>query len=158
MCKKLTDLFLPVIIIFVSIISFIGCSSEDNSVDPPATGEVLLAEVSGDSVGVSSGSSSMSQSITGSTLNFSDRDSVRLTFYYSGENNFDPAPLKIFYNQGPAEINIFNFSSANITPTEKYIDTTIASPKVNDFFIYRITASSPTFSFFKFRDLKIYKK
>ena len=158
MCKKFTDLILPVIMIIIMIISNSGCSSEDNTVNPPSTGEVLLAEVSGDSVGVSSGMSSRSLSITGNTLNFSDRDSVRLTFYYSGDNNFDPVPFKIFYNQGPTEIIIFNFSSPDITPTEKYLDTTIVSPKVNDFFIYRITASSPGFSFFKFRDLKIYKK
>lgn len=158
MYRKFRELLLPVIIIAAMINSINGCSSEDNTVNPPVTGEVLVAEVSGDSVGVSSGMSSRSQSITGSTLNFSDRDSVRFTFYYSGENNFDPVPLKIFYNQGPAEIIIFNFSSPVITLTEKYIDTTIVSPKVNDFFVYRISASSPGFSFFKFRDLKIYKK
>ncbi len=146
------------IIILISFALYSGCSSDDTVTPPPNTGEVLLAEVSGDSVGISSGSSTKSLSITGNTLNFTDRDSARLTFYYSGENNSSTEPMTISYDSGPSNIVIYNAVSLNILPTEQYADITIASPKVNQFFKYKINTVSPGFSYFKFRDLKIYKK
>ncbi|MFZ1320246.1 MAG: hypothetical protein WAT71_01685 [Ignavibacteria bacterium] len=160
MYKRIEVLFLPVII-FISIamiFSINGCSSEDSSVNPPVTGEVLLAEVSGDSIGVTSGLSTKKISISGSTLNFTDRDSARITFYYSGENNSSTEPLKIQYNSGSADIPIYIANTLNITPVEQYFDTTIVSPKVNEYFNYKIATTSTGFSYFKFRDLKIYKK
>lgn len=158
MSKLQLTLFSQIFLIIVIFISIQSCGSEDSAVNPPVTGEVLLAEVSGDSVGVNSGSSSKSLSITGSTLNFSDRDSARITFYYSGENNTSTQPMTIFYTTGPTENIIYNAVNLNITPAEQYADITFASPKVNQFFSYRITTTSAGSSFFKFKDLKIYKK
>ncbi|MBS1517724.1 MAG: hypothetical protein JSS91_06525 [Bacteroidetes bacterium] len=146
-------LFLLIVLFF----HFQGCTS-DETVTPPPAGEVLVAEVSGDSVGVQSGFSQKSSSISGSTLNFTDRDSVRLTFYYSGENNIWVDPMTIFYLSDSTETNIFNANVLNILPAEQYADITIPSPKVNLYFRYRIVTNSAGFSFFKFRDLKIYKK
>ena len=132
-----------------------GCSG-DEAVTPPVTGEVLLAEVSGDSIGVSSGFATRSLSITGSSLNFTDRDSARFTFYYSGENNNAAIPFLIKTSDG---VIIYNFDDLNPASTEQFKDITIASPGINTFCQYQITSSSsPGFSFIKFRDLKIYKK
>ncbi|HAY34946.1 MAG TPA: hypothetical protein PK536_10515 [Ignavibacteria bacterium] len=157
--KSTQSFLLPAIMLLVTaVLFFSGCSSDDTVTPPPNTGEVLLAEVSGDSVGISSGSSTKSLSITGNTLNFTDRDSARLTFYYSGENNSSTEPMTISYDSGPSNIVIYNAVSLNILPTEQYADITIASPKVNQFFKYKINTLSPGFSYFKFRDLKIYKK
>ncbi len=147
------------IIFLFSVISLTGCS-DDNSTNPntPTTGEVLLAEVSGDSVGVSSGLSSRSSTITSGTLNFTDRDSARISFYYTGENNNVTIPITIYYMNDT--INVYLFNNA-ITPTgsEQFINATVPSPGVNSTFKYKIsTSSSPGFSYFKFRDLKIYKK
>lgn len=147
---------------FFLLLSFVivtGCS-DDDPVTPPVVGEVLLAEVSGDSVGVTSGQSSRSLSITSGSLNFTDRDSARITFYYSVENNNYATPFEIYYVTGTTNTNIYTGSNLLVsTITEQFIDFTIPSPRVNDFFQYKITTnSSPGFSFFKFRDLKIYKK
>ncbi len=142
--------------IILSFILLIAGCSEDNPATPPVTGEVLLAEVSGDSIGVSSGLASRSLSITGNTLNFTDRDSARFTFYYSGENNNALIPFLIKTTDG---VIIYNFENLNPSTTEQFKDITIASPRINAFCQYQITtSSSPGFSFFKFRDLKVFKK
>ncbi|MBK8981653.1 MAG: hypothetical protein IPM38_04855 [Ignavibacteria bacterium] len=66
--------------------------------------------------------------------------------------------MTILYESGPGVFVIYNAVSLNILPNEQYADITIASPKVNQFFKYSINTISPGFSYFKFRDLKIYKK
>ena len=144
------------LVLLFSFLIIAGCSKDD-PITPPA-GEVLLAEVTGDSIGVQSGSSSRALSITSGTLNFSDRDSARISFFYSGENNSSTQPFKIFFNSGPAEILIYDGSNLNILPAEQFANITIPSPKNNQFYLYRITAISTGFSYFKFRELKIYKK
>ncbi len=139
-----------------------GCS-DDNSTNnnQPGTGEVLLAEVSGDSVGINSGSSTRTLSITSSALNFSDRDSARISFYYSRSNNHSPAPMSIFYVSGSNNVNLFNLDSSSSAANDVYVNVTVPSPRVSEFFSYKINAvgiTSSGFAFFKFRDLKIYKK
>jgi len=155
MTKKYLILF---IICFIFIYS--GCSNDDNT-NPvtPNTGEVLLATVSGDSVGVTSGLSSKTFTITSSTLNFTDRDSARITFYYSGDNNNNTIPFQIYYTIDTNNITLYTGNNLLITTAEQYLDVTLPSPRVNQTFRYTIkTSSSPGFSYFKFRDLKIYKK
>jgi len=155
MTKKYLILF---IICFIFIYS--GCSNDDNT-NPvtPNTGEVLLATVSGDSVGVTSGLSSKTFTITSSTLNFTDRDSARITFYYSGDNNNNTIPFQIYYTIDTNNIALYTGNNLLITTAEQYLDVTLPSPRVNQTFRYTIkTSSSPGFSYFKFRDLKIYKK
>lgn len=156
MTKKYLILF---IICFIFIYS--GCSNDDNT-NPvtPNTGEVLLATVSGDSVGVTSGLSSKTFTITSSTLNFTDRDSARITFYYSGTNNTTTVPFQIYYVVDTNNVNIYSALNLTITPTEQYADITLPSPAVNQFCRYQISvlAANGIFGYFKFRDLKIYKK
>ncbi|MDQ3021088.1 MAG: hypothetical protein M3R36_11040 [Bacteroidota bacterium] len=147
--------------LFLSFVIFSGCSNDDdNPVNPPVTGEVLLATVSGDSVGTSgSGLSTRTSSITSSTLNFTDRDSARITFFYSGENNNIPIPMSIYYISDTTEINIFSSTTLNPTPAEQFVNVTVPSPRVNATFRYKIvTGSLGGPSFFKFRELNIYKK
>ncbi|MDQ3194640.1 MAG: hypothetical protein M3P82_06540 [Bacteroidota bacterium] len=146
-------------IIFFLFFSFTiaGCSN-DNPVAPPLTGPVLLAEIPGDSVGIQSGSSAKTIGITPGLLNFTDRDSALISFYYSGENNSSTEPFQIFFNAGPGETYIYNSSNLNILPAEQFVSIPIPSPHNSQFYSYRIKTISSGFSFFKFRDLKIYKK
>ncbi|MCY7362137.1 MAG: hypothetical protein LH629_08750 [Ignavibacteria bacterium] len=156
MTKKYLILF---IICFIFIYS--GCSNDDNT-NPvtPNTGEVLLATVSGDSVGTPGGFSGKSITITSGTLNFTDRDSARLSFYYSGENNNNADPFKIYYTTiDSTDVLLYTGNTLTITSAEQYLNITVPSPRINLTFRYTIkTSSSPGFSYFKFRDLKIYKK
>ncbi len=152
-------------LLFVLLSAFVfmtGCSNDDDPVTPnnPTTGEVLLAEVSFDSVG-SIGSSTRIVTITSSTLNFTDRDSARISFFYSGENNSVASPMIIYYKiNDSTNVNIFSSTSLAPSVAEQFINVTIPSPRVNSTFYYKISTliSSPGFSYFKFRDLKIYKK
>ncbi len=155
MLKKLS------LLLFFIFISFFGCSNDDDPVTPnnPTTGQVLLADVSFDSVG-SIGSSTRIVTVSSGTLNFTDRDSARISFFYSGQNNSVSAPMKIYYVINDTT-NVYIYDS-NLTPasTEQFVDVTIPSPRVNTTFYYRISTiiSNPGLSYFKFRDLKIYKK
>ncbi|MEO8209352.1 MAG: hypothetical protein ABI840_02235 [bacterium] len=147
--------------LFLCFAIFAGCSDDDdNPVNPPVTGEVLLATVPGDSVGTSgTGLGIKTSTISSSTLNFTDRDSARISFFYSGENNSFPTPVEIYYTIDTTNIYIFNSTTLNPTVDEQFVNVTVPSPKVNATFRYRIVTSSlggP--SFFKFRELKIYKK
>ena len=147
--------FLPLSLLFICF----SCSSDNPIPPPPPPPEVLLATVAGDSIGFQSGSASKSSSITSHSLDFTDRDNARITFYYSGENNNDSIPMVIYYTNSSSEIIIFNGSNLSPSSTEQFANINIPSPKVDAFFEYKIsTSSSPGFSYFKFRDLKIYKK
>ena len=156
--KKL--LFL-VLILSSAIIT--GCSDDDsdNPVTPPPTGEVLLATVSSDSVAALSAtglaSNTVIRGVTTSNLNFTDRDSARISFYYTGQNNLRSNSFYISYPGGTI------YSDTTLVPsnTEQYVDVTIPSPNVDAFFSYTISVLSPgagILAYFKFRDLKIYKK
>ena len=114
----------------------------------------MLATVSGDSVGVSSGISSKSSSITSGQLNFTDRSNARISFFYSSGTSNTAVPFSILYND-----SIVMYSGNLINDaTDQFVDTTFASPNVDSFFKYKISVGSTAPSFFKFRDLKIYKK
>jgi hypothetical protein len=149
-----------IIVIFLFyFVTIIGCS-DDNPSSPnnPTTGEVLLATVSGDSIAITSGANSRSLSITSGTLNFTDRDSARIFFFFSGENNSVAQPLQIYWVNDTTNVYLFN-DTLYPAPAEQYINVTVPSPGVNQSFRYRIsTLSVPGFSYFKFHDLNIYKK
>lgn len=142
------------LLIFAVFISFTGCSNDDNNTTGPVNGEVLLATVSGDSVGVSSGFSSRSSSITSGQLNFTDRSNARITFSYSSGPENTALPFSIIYSDS---IVLYSGNLTN-NATDQFIDTTFASPNVDSFFKYKISVGSAAPSFFKFKDLKIYKK
>lgn len=146
--------------IYIAILMFTtGCGSDDNNVNPPS-GEVLLAEAAGDSVGTISGSMVRITNISSLPLDFTDRNNIRISFYYSGENNLSASPFRIYYNQDSLnDYTIFYLNNLNVTATEQFKDTTFTSPGVNKNFYYMINANAgSTFAYFKFRDLKIYKK
>ena len=147
------------VLTIVMLVIISGCSNDDPVNSNPPTGEVLLAQISGDSVGVSNGSSTKIGSITSQSLDFTDRDNIRITFHYSGTANISTSPFSIYYTQDTTDVEIFNGNNLNYSTTEQFKDTTFASPRVNKHLIYRInTFSISGFSYLKFRDLKIYKK
>ena len=68
--------------------------------------------------------------------------------------------MRIYYViNDTTNVYIYN-NNLNPASTEQFVDVTIPSPRVNSTFYYRISTiiSNPGFSYFKFRDLKIYKK
>ena len=152
-----------IILLFVlSVLFYYGC---DSSTDPtsPSTGEVLVAEVAFDSIYSPSGSSTRIQtrSLTSSQLDFTGRDSARITFSYfgSGPNNVAAVPFRIYDSENSQ--TLFQLDSNSVTVAEKFVDTTIASPNVNHFFQYTMNVTlfgSPTPGYLVFKNLKLYKK
>ncbi|HMS64739.1 MAG TPA: hypothetical protein PKD83_05730 [Ignavibacteria bacterium] len=120
----------------------------------------MLASVTVDSVVTPSpGTSYKISTISSGTLNFTDRDSARISFYYTGQNNSAITPMEIYYTLDTTKIYIFNSTTLNPAVTEQYINVTVPSPRVNSSFRYQIlTTNTSGISFFKFRELKIYKK
>lgn len=152
---KMKKIFLILTVVFLSFC--IGCS-EDSATNnnPPSTGEVLLAAVDGDSAGAQNSVSTIIRSVTGQTLNFTDRDSARISFYYSGNNNSTAVPFQIYDTNN---VILYQADNLTITPTEQFINITLPSPRVNNYFRYQIKViSNPGSGYFKFRELKIYKK
>lgn len=145
------------IIIAASLIFHSGCSEDSvTNNNPPATGEVLLASVASDSAGAQNGISTLIRSVTGQTLNFTDRDSARVSFFYSGNNNSDTIPFQIYDTNN---VILYQANNLNVTPAEQLVNITLPSPRVNNFFRYKISVvSNPGSGYFKFRELKIYKK
>lgn len=144
---------------FLLIVS--SCSDDNSTNNNPPAGEVLLAEIQGDSVGIQNGSSSRIQSISSGQLNFTDRDSARISFYYSRANNFSSSPMSIYFSSGSTNVNLYQLDSSSSSENEVYVNVTVPSPRVNDFFYYKINSvglSGSGFSYMKFREMKIYKK
>ncbi len=69
-------------ILAILIIMFTVSCGEDPA--GPSTGKVLVAQVSGDSVGTGLGFASSSLSVNSSQIDFTDRDSVDINYNYTG--------------------------------------------------------------------------
>jgi len=144
-------------VLFSSFLIVIGCSDDDPVTPNSPTGEVLLATVAGDSVSTSTGFAARTNSISSSSLNFSDRDSARISFFYSGTPTNQTTPFKILITG--TDDSVYWNNSLNQDSTEKFIDVTIPSNHINNFLSYRISVlTNSGHCYFKFRDLKIYKK
>ncbi len=156
---EMTKLILALLL--CSFVTLISCSDDDNNVTPnnPPSGEVFLATVAKDSVGVTSGGSEKSSTVASATLNFTDRDSARISFYYTESNNISSVPLIIYFLGGQSDTILYQLDNLVISTSEQFVNITVPSPRVDAFFKYKIsTNSTPGFSYFKFRDLNIYKK
>ncbi len=146
-------------VICISMLAIICSSCGEDDPASSNTGKVLLAQVSGDSVGTAFGVSTSSQSVNSAQLDFTDRDSAEITFFYTGNSNNSSVPITISYNTDSAVANLYSSSGLILNSTEQSITVTVPSPKVRQFFFYTIKVSATGgFGYFKFRDLQIFKK
>ena len=152
------------IILLLSVIclAFIyGC--ETTSPITPTPTFVLVGEISGDSVGVAPGgigTSSNSQSITSSQIDFTSADSMKIEVTIEGTtNNANTTPFQISYTVGTTTV-VYTIPSSSFNTTEQNVISVIVSPKVLASFKYVLTYQNTDSNggYAKFRDLKIYKK
>lgn len=148
------------VFVLIALVSVCSCGDDESTnPTPPVQGKVLLATVTGDSVGASAGASTKISSISGQELDFTDRDSAEITFTYAGTSNNLTTPLDIYYEMDTLDISIYNPTNLNLSSSEQSITVTLASPKVKKYFYYKIRAyTNGGLCYFKFRDMKIYKK
>lgn len=158
--KKISR-FVHFLFLVFSIAVLSGC---DSSTTPtPPAGEVLLAQVQGDSTGTGgSGISTVSSTISSSTLDFTSADSMRISYSFSGTtNNTSPRAFSVYYLQNTNDtVFVATLPGSSVNLNTQSIDLTTASPRVNSSFYYRISfaTTDPSGGFIKFSDLKIYKK
>lgn len=144
----------------VSLFLYAGCKSDDNPTTPSnPTGEVEMASFSLDSIsGVFAGGSITQRKNFGSgALNFSDRDSTRITFSYKAASNSNDTLLFI---EDASYTRLYTLKDASATDTYKSINVTVPSVKVNALFYYTMKAktSSGVIPYIAIKDFKMYKK
>ncbi len=150
---------LPFAVLLASAVFITSCSDDSSTNNPTPTGPVLLATVSGDSVATSLGVSTKTSSISGQELDFTDRDSAEISFTYSGSNNNIDDPIVFYYRIDTLNYIFHTPTVMTLDGSDHTYSITIPSPKVKHYFYYRIRAStSGGFCYYKFKDLKIYKK
>ena len=155
--RSLANQMVLTAIIMLSISSCNDDSASSNN--PPPTGPVLLATLSFDSVVTSLGASFKTNSISTQELDFTDRDSAEISFTYTGSPNNVAYPIRLYFDSDTTQTLFFSPVGYTLNSQEQYINATIASPKVRKYFHYQIAAiTGGGFCYFKFKDLKIYKK
>lgn len=137
---------------------YAGCKSDDNPTTP-STGEVEMASVGFDSVsGMFAGSSiTQTRNLGSSSLNFTDRDSTRITFSYKGANSGNDT---LFFISGPSSARLYTLKDATVNDSYKTVNITVPSVKVNGLFTYTMKAQAPggVIPYMVVKDLKVYKK
>lgn len=158
--KKISQ-FVSFLFLVLCIASLTGCDTATTPTPTPV--EVLLAQIQGDSTGTGgSGVSSISSTITSSTLDFTNADSMRISYSFSGTtNNTSPRAFCVYYLQNTNDtIFVATLPGSTVNLNTQSVDVTTASPRVNSTFYYtiRFSTTDPSGGFIKFSDLKIYKK
>lgn len=146
-------------LIFFALAALLTLSCGDDPQSPQTTGKVLLAEVAGDSVSTNFGSSTRSQNVSAGRLDFTDRDSAEISFTYAGNSNNSAIPLTISFTSTVSDSTIYSSTGLILNSAEHSVTVTLPSPKVKEYFFYTIkVVSGAGYGFFRFRDMKIYKK
>lgn len=135
-------------------------SCNNNTVKPPLTIEpVLMGSVSEDQVNSSDNSVTKSGYLGSGQLNFLDRDSTIINFYYKGSpGNTAVYQLEILDSTGNGMNSIYTFRDITISETLKYKSVTLASRQAFAYYVYRIRCSGASDQFFYVKDLSLYKK
>lgn len=152
--KKIIYLFVLLVLIYS------GCKTDDPVTNPPATGEVEMASVSFDSLSsLFSGSGNVSRTVNFSSgaLNFTDRDSTRISFQYKGSSNANDT---LFYVTDASNARVYTLRDAAATDAYKNVNITVPSVKVNAVFYYTMKARTTggVSPYLVIKDLKLYKK
>jgi len=153
--KKILFAFAALLLIYA------GCKSDDTTVTPTnPTGEVEVASVSFDSISSAFGGGLVSQTrnFGSGAVNFTDRDSTRISFSYKGFSNANDTLL---YITDTTSTRLYTLRDASANDTYKSVNITVPSIKKNCNFYYTMRArnSSGTGNpYLAIKDFKMYKK
>ncbi len=148
-------------LLFAISLTFVFVWGCEESVTPTPTFQ-LVAESGGDSVVLTNaGNASKTQTITSSSIDFTNADSMKVSIKYWGSTNNDTSQaIVIGYLQNIIPTPTLVIRNSDISTGEKTLDTTFASPRVNASFFYQLNVQTtdPNGGNVHFKDLKIYKK
>ncbi|MBS1493877.1 MAG: hypothetical protein JST55_10210 [Bacteroidetes bacterium] len=145
----------------VTLFIYAGCKSDDNPTTPSnPTGEVEVTAVSFDSIYSAFGGGLVTQTKNFGTgaLNFTDRDSTRISFSYKGLSN---AADTLLYITDTTSTRLYTLRDASASDTYKSVNITVPSIKKNCNFYYTMRAktNSGTGSpYLVIKDFKMFKK
>lgn len=151
--KKILFAFAALLLIYA------GCKSDDNTITPTTPTEVEMASVSYDSVYsiFAAGSISQTRNFGSGALNFTDRDSTRLSFSYKGSSNGNDT---LFYITDASNTRLYTLTDATPTSSYRTVNVTVPSIKVNAIFYYTLRArtTGSNVPYIVLKDFKMYKK
>ncbi|MBS1514469.1 MAG: hypothetical protein JSS63_05535 [Bacteroidetes bacterium] len=141
-------------------IGIIGCN-QSTTVYPPLTlVPVEMGSVALDSVYTSApGSIIKSGSLGSGPLNFTDRDSTIISFYYHGSaGNTADYQLWIYDSTGSGISTIYLFRDLSVSPAEKFVEAKMPSHQIQAYYRYALKCDGATPQSFAVRNLQLFKK
>lgn len=147
--------------VLVPILALIFFSCQNNTVYPPITTErVEMGTVSSDEVSSPvSGSAVQTKSLGSGPLNFLDRDSTIISFYYKGTpGNTADYYLQVYDSTSNGLTSIYTFRDAAITDSFKFVSVIMPSHQVHAHYFYTIKAAGAAPKSFSIKNLFLYKK
>jgi len=144
----------------VCLFTYAGCKSDDNPTNPTNPIEVEIATVSYDTIYSTFGGGLITQTKNFGTgpINFTDRDSTRISFSYKGYSN---AADTLFYITDTTSSRLYTLRDASVSDTYKSVNITVPSIKKNCTFYYTMrakTTSGTGSPYLVIKDFKMYKK
>jgi hypothetical protein len=147
------------VLIPVFALIFFGC--KNNTVYPPLTTEsVVMGNVTEDQVSSPvSGSATHTALLNSGALNFLDRDSTIVSFYYRGTpGNTQPYQLQIYDSTSNGLTSIYTFRDDAATDSLKLVTAIMPSHKAFAHYFYSISCGGATPQSFYIKNLTVYKK
>lgn len=141
------------------VILFYSC--KNNTVFPPITTEAVnMGSISEDQVSSPAlGSASHTGPLGSGALNFLDRDSTIISFYYRGTpGNTAPYQLQVYDSTGSGKTSIYTFKDEAATDSLKSVRVIIPSHHAFAYYYYTISCSGLTAQSFYIKNLTLYKK
>lgn len=147
--------------LLIPIFTILFFSCKNNTVFPPITTEsVVMGSVSEDQVSSPAlGSESKAGALGSGALNFLDRDSTIISFYYKGTpGNTAAYQLQIYDSTGSGITSIYTFHDAAASDSLKFVKVIMPSHYAFAHYFYRISSSGVTPHSFYIKNLFLYKK
>ena len=147
--------------LLIPLFAVIFFSCENTTVFPPITTEsVVMGSVTEDQVvSPATGSETKIGALGSGALNFLDRDSTIISFYYKGSTGNTAAyQLQIYDSTGSGLTTIYTFRDAAVTDSLKLVKVIMPSHRAFAHYYYKISSSGVTSQYFYIKNLFLYKK
>ncbi len=147
--------------LLILLFTVIFCSCKNNTVFPPITTEaVTMGGINEDQVtSPAGGYTSRSGSLGSGALNFLDRDSTIISFYYKGTaGNTAAYQLQVYDSTGNGLTSIYTFKDEAANDSLKFVRVIMPSHREFAYYYYTISSGGPTAQSFYVKNLTLYKK